>query len=220
MIDNSNIHYVIERVEDFVSKFNRLLISRRKMDPFRILIATVLSSRTKDEVTIKAVERLFSVINSPEELAKLSEEEVSRIIYPVGFYRIKARTIIEISRKICEDYDGKVPDSMEELLKLRGVGRKTANLVLTEAFDKMGICVDTHVHRIFNRWGYVKTRTPYETEISLRERLPKKYWKKINRILVSFGKNVCKPLHPRCDICPINDLCPSRIEEFKGEKDK
>ncbi|MHA1505672.1 MAG: endonuclease III domain-containing protein [Candidatus Asgardarchaeia archaeon] len=220
MIDDSNISYVIEMVEKYVNEFNRPLISKMKKDPFRILIATVLSSRTKDEVTSKVVERLFSVINSPEELAKLSEEEVAEMIYPVGFYRIKARTIIEISKKISECYNGKVPDDMEELLKLKGVGRKTANLVLIEAFDKMGICVDTHVHRIVNRWGYVRTKTPYETELALREKLPKRHWKKINRILVSFGKNVCKPLRPKCEICPVKDLCPSRIEEFKGEKNK
>ncbi|WP_456397671.1 endonuclease III domain-containing protein [Desulfurobacterium sp.] len=183
------------------------LMSRHDRDPFKILISTILSLRTKDEVTAKASERLFKKADNPCDMVKLSEEEIQKLIYPVGFYRNKAKTIKEICKTIIEKYKGKVPDSLDELLKLKGVGRKTANLVVTLGFDKPGICVDTHVHRIMNRIGYVKTKTPEETEFVLRRKLPKKYWKIINELLVALGQHVCHPTSPKCSVCPIRDYC-------------
>ncbi|WP_297446357.1 endonuclease III [Desulfurobacterium sp.] len=183
------------------------LMSRHDRDPFKILISTILSLRTKDEVTARASERLFKKANNPYDMVKLSEKEIEELIYPVGFYRNKAKTIKEICKTLIEKYDGKVPDSLDELLKLKGVGRKTANLVVTLGFNKPGICVDTHVHRIMNRIGYVKTKTPEETEFALRKKLPKKYWKIINELLVALGQHICHPISPKCSICPIRDYC-------------
>ncbi|WP_457569293.1 endonuclease III domain-containing protein [Desulfurobacterium sp.] len=183
------------------------LMSRHDRDPFKILISTILSLRTKDEVTAKASERLFKKADNPYDMVKLSEEEIEKLIYPVGFYRNKAKTIKEICKTLIEKYNGKVPDSLDELLKLKGVGRKTANLVVTLGFDKPGICVDTHVHRIMNRIGYVKTKTPEETEFALRKKLPKKYWKIINELLVALGQHICHPTSPKCSVCPIKDYC-------------
>jgi len=183
------------------------LMSRHDKNPFKILISTVLSLRTKDEVTAKASERLFKEADNPCDMLSLSEKEIEKLIYPVGFFRNKAKTIKGISGKLIEKYDGKVPDSLDELLKLKGVGRKTANLVVTLGYDKPGICVDTHVHRIMNRIGYVKTKTPEETEFALREKLPKKYWKKINELLVALGQHICHPTSPKCSICSIEEYC-------------
>ena len=184
------------------------LMGQTGFDPFKILVATVLSLRTKDEVTAEAARRLFQVVNGPEDLLKLSEEEIANLIYPVGFYRRKAKNLKEIAQILLENYGGKVPDSLEELLKLPGVGRKTANLVITQGFKKPGICVDTHVHRIMNRLGFVKTKTPEETEFALREKLPKEYWIEINDLLVALGQHVCHPISPRCSQCPIEPYCP------------
>lgn len=184
------------------------LISNRTRDPFRILISTVLSLRTKDEVTSSASERLFKIARTPYEMIKLSENELAKIIFPVGFYNVKARNILEISRILIEKYKGTVPDKLDELLKLPGVGRKTANLVLTEGYNKLGICVDTHVHRISNRWEFVKTKTPEQTEFELRKKLPKKWWIKYNKLLVAFGQTICKPIKPKCEECPLNYFCP------------
>ncbi|OMH41306.1 endonuclease III [Desulfurobacterium indicum] len=183
------------------------LMSRHDRDPFKILISTILSLRTKDEVTAKASERLFKKADNPYDMLKLSEEEIEKLVYPVGFYRNKAKTIKEICKTLIEKYNGEVPDSLDELLKLKGVGRKTANLVVTLGFNKPGICVDTHVHRIMNRIGYVKTKTPEETEFALRKKLPKKYWKIINELLVALGQHICHPTSPRCSVCPIKDYC-------------
>ena len=209
LIDNSNISEVLSIVRKAVSKFERPAVSVvANRDPFKVLIATILSARTKDEVTIKASRKLFSAADNPQDMLKLGEEKISELIYPVGFYRNKAKNIVQICKELVEKYGGKVPDTMEELLKLKGVGRKTANLVLILGYDKMGICVDTHVHRITNRWGYVKTRTPEETEMELRKKLPKKHWKEINELLVSFGQHICKPVKPQCNTCPVQKLCP------------
>ncbi len=209
LIDNSNISEVLSIVRKAVSKFERPAVSVvANRDPFKVLIATILSARTKDEVTIKASRKLFSAADNPQDMLKLGEEKISELIYPVGFYRNKAKNIVQICKELVEKYNGKVPDTMEELLKLKGVGRKTANLVLILGYDKMGICVDTHVHRITNRWGYVKTRTPEETEMELRKKLPKKHWKEINELLVSFGQHICKPVKPQCNTCPVQKLCP------------
>ncbi len=184
------------------------LVSKRTKDPFQILVSTILSLRTKDEVTAKATEKLLSIARTPEEILKIPDEELEKIIYPVGFYRNKTRTLKKISKILIEKYNGKVPDNLEELLKLPGVGRKTANLVLTEGFGKDAICVDTHVHRISNRWGIVKTKTPEQTEFQLMKVLPKKWWKDYNSILVAFGQTICKPVGPKCEICPIKKYCP------------
>ena len=184
------------------------LMAQTGSDPFKILVSTVLSLRTKDRVTEEASNRLFQVVKSPEDLLKLTEEEISNLIYPVGFYRRKAKNLREIAKILVEKYQGKVPDSLEELLKLPGVGRKTANLVVTLGFGKPGICVDTHVHRIMNRLGFVKTKTPEETEFSLRKKLPREYWIEINELLVALGQHICHPTSPKCSQCPISELCP------------
>lgn len=182
-------------------------IAERAKNPFRILISTILSLRTKDEVTSSASDRLFSLAKTPEEMLRLTEEEIAKAIYPVGFYRNKAKTIREICKVLVERYNSKVPDDIDELLKLKGVGRKTANLVITLGYNKPGICVDTHVHRISNRLGYVKTKTPEETEFALREKLPKEYWIEFNDLLVTLGQTICHPISPRCSICPISTYC-------------
>ena len=176
-------------------------------DPFKVLISCILSLRTQDNTTGKASERLFKLASTPEKLAYLSVGTIERAIYPVGFYRVKAGRIKEMSRVIVGRYNSKVPDEIDELLKLKGVGRKTANLVVTLGYNKQGVCVDTHVHRITNRWGYVKTKTPQETEFALRKKLPEKYWIEINGLLVAFGQGICKPISPLCSRCSINSYC-------------
>jgi endonuclease-3 len=202
---------IIPILEKTVRELDAPIVTRIKKednDPFKILIGTILSLRTKDKTTDEASKRLFAVANTPLEMAKLSTEEIQKLIYPVGFYKRKAQEIKEISEVLIEKYNGKVPDSLDELLKIKGVGRKTANLVITEAFDEYGICVDTHVHRISNRLGWVKTKTPEQTEMALRKILPKQYWKTINPILVTFGQHICKPVSPLCSSCPIESYCP------------
>ena len=182
-------------------------IAIKGASPFEILISTLLSLRTKDEVTIEATKRLFKVSDNPFSMIRLEKEEIEKLIYPVGFYITKAGRILEISRILIEKYDGKVPSTMEELLELPGVGRKTANLVLVEGFNLPGICVDTHVHRISNRVGYVKTKTPDKTETALRKKLPKKHWVIYNEILVAFGQTLCRPISPFCSKCPVEGMC-------------
>jgi endonuclease III len=177
-------------------------------DPFKILIGCLLSLRTKDETTGPAAARLFALAGSAEAMLQLSAAEIAKAIYPVGFYRTKALSILAICCALAERHGGQVPDTMEGLLSLQGVGRKTANLVLTLGFQKPAICVDTHVHRISNRWRYVRTRTPEATEFALRRKLPKAYWMVYNDLLVAFGQNVCKPISPLCGGCPLNDYCP------------
>lgn len=178
--------------------------------PFETLISTILSLRTKDKVTELASRRLLACAPNPAALAALSKEEVEGLIYPVGFYHTKARNLLDTCRALLNEYKGVVPRSMEELLKLPGVGRKTANLVLTIGFGDYGICVDTHVHRITNIWGYVNTRTPEETEFALRRKLPRRHWKTYNDILVTFGQNLCVPVSPWCSQCSVAQHC-SRI---------
>ena len=177
-------------------------------DPFRVLIACLLSLRTKDETTGPAAARLFALADTPEALRGLRPRAIERAIYPVGFYRTKARVLREVSRDLIERFGGRVPDDIDALLTLKGVGRKTANLVVTQGFNKPGICVDVHVHRISNRWGYVTTRTPEETETALRARLPRRYWIGYNDLLVSFGQNRCLPVSPHCTRCPLRPGCP------------
>ena len=183
-------------------------VAERSRDPFRVLIACLLSLRTKDETTGPASERLFVLADTPEAMLRLSVRQIERAIFPVGFYRTKARVVLRVCRDLIERFGSTVPDSIDALLTLHGVGRKTANLVVTQAFNKPGICVDTHVHRISNRLGYVKIGTPEETETALRARLPRRYWIGYNDLLVSFGQNVCLPVSPRCSQCPVAEACP------------
>jgi endonuclease-3 len=175
--------------------------------PFETLVSTILSLRTKDAVTEQASRRLLARAPTPDGIAALPVAEIEELIYPAGFYHTKARNLKETSRILLQEYGGKVPRGMEDLLKLPGVGRKTANLVITVGFGGYGICVDTHVHRISNRWGYVVTKTPEETEFALRGRLPKKHWITYNDILVTFGQNLCVPISPWCGQCPVQEFC-------------
>jgi endonuclease-3 len=183
------------------------IVSQREGDPFKVLISCILSLRTQDRTTAAASERLFALAGNPSDMAALTTEAVEKAIYPVGFYRVKALQIGGICRTLLDRYQGTVPDDLDELLKLKGVGRKTANLVVTLGFGKPGICVDTHVHRICNRWGYVATRTPEQTEFALRAKLPGEYWLIINDLLVTFGQNQCHPVSPRCSFCALRHLC-------------
>ena len=183
-------------------------VAERRRDPFRVLIACLLSLRTKDETTFPASERLFALADTPAAMLRVPRRRIERAIFPVGFYRTKARVIHEISRDLLARFGGRVPSTIDELLTLSGVGRKTANLVVTVGFGKPGICVDTHVHRISNRWGFVRTRTPEDTEMALRRRLPRRYWIGYNDLLVAFGQNVCQPVSPRCSACPVAAGCP------------
>ncbi|HOJ44150.1 MAG TPA: endonuclease III [Syntrophorhabdaceae bacterium] len=201
---------IVETLKDYLKDKVPVIteLSQKKdVDPFVILIGTILSLRTKDETTRKAMERLFKRARTPEEMLMFKNEALEQLIYPVGFYKKKAKTIKDISKTIIERYNGKVPDELEELLKIKGVGRKTANLVITEGFSKPGICVDTHVHRISNRLGVIKTKNPHETEYALRDTLPEKYWNIYNALLVTFGQYVCKPISPHCSLCPLGHIC-------------
>jgi endonuclease-3 len=183
------------------------LMAETYESPFRVLISCILSLRTQDATTAKASHRLFAVADSPHAMVKLTAKNLERLIYPVGFYKTKSINIIEMCQTIIDHYDGKVPDEIDELLKFKGVGRKTANLVVTLGYNKPGICVDTHVHRISNRWGYLKTATPEKTEFALRAKLPKKYWIEYNNLLVNFGQHLCRPISPLCSECPVKKYC-------------
>jgi endonuclease-3 len=184
-------------------------IAMQTRDPYRVLVSCLLSLRTKDETTGPASLRLFALADTPAAMLELTPQQIEKAIFPVGFYRTKARTILELSRTLVEQYGGKVPDDLDELLKLKGVGRKTANLVMTQGFAKHAICVDTHVHRLSNRWGYVRTKDPHETEQALRAKLPRRYWMGYNDLLVAFGQTICQPVSPLCDArCPVRRHCP------------
>jgi len=209
-VKDMDIHKIIAVLREAVRDWKTPIVTQVAIEyknPFYILISTVLSLRTKDEVTAKASQRLFSIAKTPLEMMQLSVEEIEEAIYPVGFYHNKARTIKEVCKILVEKYNGNVPDNLDELLELKGVGRKTANLVITLGYNKPGICVDTHVHRISNRLGYVKTKTPEETEFSLRGKLPKEYWIEYNDLLVTLGQTICHPISPRCSKCPIAKYC-------------
>lgn len=183
------------------------IVAACSKSPFKVLVSCLISLRTKDEVTAESSERLFKRAGTPEEMLKLTAEQIEKLIYPAGFYRNKAAQILEISHRLVQEFNGKTPETLEQLLDFKGVGRKTANLVITLGFGKPGICVDTHVHRICNRWGYVKTKTPDETELVLRKKLPPEYWIAINDLLVAFGQNHCYPVSPRCSSCRLADIC-------------
>lgn len=176
-------------------------------DPYLVLIFCILSLRTNDKTTYPASLRLLTLGKTPLEMTKHTQEEIEKAIYPVGFYKNKAKQILELSEILVKKYNSIVPDEIEELVKFNGVGRKTANLVLSEGFNKPAICVDVHVHRISNRMGWVNTKNPEETELKLREILPIKHWIDINSLLVTFGQNICKPINPKCSVCPINKFC-------------
>lgn len=209
-MDEKHIDEAIEilgkRLKDWDLPIVSNLAAERR-SPFSILISTVLSSRTKDEVTASATERLMSRASSLEQMLRLSEEQIAELIYPVGFYKTKARAILHICKELIERFGSLVPDTIENLLTLKGVGRKTANLVVSLVYEKEGICVDTHVHRISNRLGYVRTKTPAQTEYALREKLPRRYWIDFNTLLVTFGREICRPISPLCSQCPIRHLC-------------
>ena len=219
-MNDKDIHKIMKELLKVTKTMPMPVVTEIKLttnkDAYKILISTMLSLRTKDVATRDASMRLFEKAGNPKEMLKLSEEKIAKLIYPVGFYRVKAKNILEVSKIIIEDYDGKVPDEIDELLKLKGVGRKVANLVVTEAFDKDGICVDTHVHRISNRFGYVSTKKPEQTEFALRKKLPKEYWRVYNDTLVIYGQNLCKPINPMCDKCSVSKYC----DYFKNNKKK
>ncbi len=209
-MNDRDIHAAIRILRRAVPKWETpivTLMAETYQSPFRVLVSCILSLRTQDATTAKASRRLFALADSPQTMLKLTAKKIEKLIYPVGFYRTKAKDILEICRTLIDRYAGQVPDSIDELLKFRGVGRKTANLVVTLGYRKAGICVDTHVHRISNRWGYVKTTTPEKTEFALRDKLPKKYWIEFNDLLVSFGQHLCRPISPVCSQCPIAKYC-------------
>jgi len=210
MVTNRQIGRVLQLIRHAISAWEPPALNKiaeESDDPFRVLISCILSQQTKDAVTEAASIRLYRLADRPETILALSERRIARAIYPVSFYRTKARTIREVSRTLLTRFAGRVPDSLEALLSLKGVGRKTANLVLTVGFQKPGICVDTHVHRISNRWGYVKTKTPEQTEMALRRKLPKRHWIYYNDLLVPFGQHLCRPISPFCSRCPVARWC-------------
>ena len=180
-------------------------------NPYLVLISCILSLRTNDKTTYPATLRMLKLGKTPKKISQINIKKLEEAIYPVGFYKNKAEQIIELSKILVEKYDSQTPDTIEELIKFRGVGRKTANLVLTRGFNKPAICVDVHVHRIFNRLGYIKTKTPEETEFALRKKLPVEYWIDINTLFVTHGQNVCKPLKPMCEDCPVNKYCNKNL---------
>lgn len=204
------IHQAIRILRREVPKWNTpivTLVAESSESPFQVLISCILSLRTQDGTTAQASRRLFALAATPEKMAKLPAPKIEKAIFPVGFYRTKAKNIVEICRVLIDQYGGRVPDEIDELLKLKGVGRKTANLVVTLGYRKPGICVDTHVHRISNRWGYVRTKNPKETEFALRKKLPKPYWIEYNDLLVTFGQHLCRPISPKCSECPVERYC-------------
>lgn len=208
-----DIHAAIRILRREVPKWETpivTLMAETFESPFRVLISCILSLRTQDATTAQASHRLFALADTPEAMLKLTTQKITKLIYPVGFYRTKAKVIRDVCQVLMRDYSGKVPDDIDELLKFKGVGRKTANLVVTLGYRKPGICVDTHVHRISNRWGYVKTATPEKTEFALRDKLPKPYWIEYNDLLVSFGQHLCRPISPVCSQCSIERYCDKK----------
>jgi len=208
---SDQIHAAIRIVKRAIRQWQEPVVGvvarESNRDPFRILISCLLSLRTKDKTTSEASERLFALAHTPAAMLKLPLKKIERAIYPVGFYRTKAKAIHRICRRLLDVYGGIVPDSIEELITLPGVGRKTANLVVTVGYGKPGICVDIHVHRISNRWGYIKTKTPEKSEEALRGILPKRYWITYNDLLVPYGQNLCQPVSPFCSRCKLIDMC-------------
>jgi endonuclease-3 len=210
VMNDEQIHAIIARLQENLKNWDMPIVSHLAemgQDPFKILISTLLSLRTKDETTTGATARLFGLARSPAEMLQLSEAVIIEAIYPVGFYRKKAKTIHHICRELIDRHHSSVPDNLEDLLALKGVGRKTANLVLSLGYGRPAICVDTHVHRISNRLGYVATKTPEQTEQALRSKLPVHYWRDYNTLLVAFGQRICRPVSPFCSRCPVSGYC-------------
>ncbi len=208
----ARLDWLLERLAEVraAARPTTLTAVERRRDPFRLLVACVISLRTKDEVTAAAAARLFAVADTPATLAALPVPRIAELVFPAGFYRVKAHQLQSLARRLLEVHDGRVPPQREALLSLPGVGRKTANLVLGLGFGIPAICVDTHVHRIANRLGLVATRTPEETEHALERVLPRRHWIAINDLLVTFGQTICHPTSPRCSICPVASHCPRR----------
>jgi endonuclease-3 len=208
-LNNRQIPAVIRILEREIQNWPTptVILEGEKKNPFRVLISCLISLRTRDEVTDSASNRLFALADTPKKILKLSRKVIEKAIYPAAFFRVKAKNIQAICQELEDSHKGSVPDTIDELLKLKGVGRKTANLTLILGFDQMGICVDTHVHRICNRWGYLTTKTADDTEMELRKKLNKKYWKKLNHQLVGLGQNICKPISPKCDDCKLTRYC-------------
>ena len=209
-MDDRHIAEIIRLLEKELENRELPVVSQlahERYDPFAILISTLLSLRTKDEVTAAATQRLLALASTPEGMLRLSSDEIRKAIYPVGFYRTKAETILRVCRELIDRFHARVPNTLDALLSLKGVGRKTANLVISLGFGGAGLCVDTHVHRISNRLGYVRTKSPEETEFALRAKLPPKYWSRVNTLLVAFGRNTCRPVSPFCSTCPIAAYC-------------
>jgi endonuclease-3 len=207
---NEDINKIIKILKKSIKQWTVPIVTQVAedgRDPFKVLISCILSLRTKDDTTAAASSRLFKITDNPAKMLKIKDRTMEKTIYPVGFYRTKTRNIKSICRILVDKYKSRVPDEIDELLKLKGVGRKTANLVVTLGYNKLGICVDTHVHRISNRLGYISTTTPEKTEFALRKRLPQKHWIIYNDLLVTFGQNLCKPISPVCSICPIYNYC-------------
>ena len=204
------IHAVVKIIKTTIRQWEEPVVgvvARESHDPFRILIACLLSLRTKDQTTAEASQRLFKLAATPAGMRKLPLQRIARAIYPVGFYKNKATQVRGICQALLENFGGQVPDTIDELLTLKGVGRKTANLVVTVGYQKLGICVDTHVHRIANRWGYIQTKTPEDTEQALRKKLPQAYWINFNDWLVPYGQHLCRPVSPFCSHCPVYEYC-------------
>jgi endonuclease III len=202
-----DIHKIIQILKKEIRQWRVPVVGHFSQSPFMVLISCLLSLRTQDKTTGEASARLFRLAKTPRTMAELPAAQIEKAIYPVGFYKTKAKNIAKICRIIVSEYSGRVPDDIDTLLKLPGVGRKTANLVVTLGYNKPGICVDTHVHRITNRWGYVQTKTPEKTEAALRAKLPERYWMIINDLLVTYGQNICKPISPFCSQCKIQRYC-------------
>ena len=206
---SANLPTVFRRLRQDAKAWRTPVVTKisYQLNPFKVLVSCLLSLRTRDKDTEAASKRLFDLADTPKKILRLAPRQVEKTIYPVAFYRKKTMSLFDICQSIIDHYGGDVPDTLDQLLKLKGVGRKTANLTLTLGHGKLGVCVDTHVHRISNRWGFVQTESPYETEMVLRKKLPKRYWIEYNDLLVSFGQNMCKPKSPYCSQCRIKDFC-------------
>ncbi len=200
-----NIDKIVKILDDYYPP--HIMDTNYEGQPYKVLVSCLLSLRTRDEITFPVSAKLFDVADTPEKMANLSQDELESLIKSINYYKTKAQNIIDFSKLIVEKYDNKVPDTIEELLKFKGVGRKTANLVVALGHLKPAICVDTHVHKIMNRLGYIETKTPEQTEYALREKLEVKYWRVLNQLLVLHGREICKTINPKCSICPIIDYC-------------
>lgn len=209
----AKIDLIFEILVEEVKKYKVPVVDLIKVQtgsPFKILVATILSARSNDRTTAVVSERLFKFVSCADDFDQFDEEALAEIIFPIGFYKNKAKFLKQLPKALNENFGGVIPQTIDELVTLPGVGRKTANLVLAQAFEIPAICVDVHVHRILNRIDYVRTKTPYETEMRLRKKLPKKYWLTVNTIFVMFGQYLCRPVSPKCSICPIEHLCAKK----------